>query len=135
MGYSPKLWGNEGWHLIHYVALNYSQNPTEEEKKRYLTFLESLQYVLPCIGCANNWGEKLKKHPPNLESRSGFFKWSVDMHNQVNKSNGKKELSYDDALNKLVKKKKVELVKDSILLSGSAILVLYLFSKIIARRV
>jgi hypothetical protein len=114
--------------------LNYPTHPTEEDKKRYYSFLESLKYVLPCIGCANNWADKMKDYPPKLNNRKEFFEWSVDMHNQVNKSNGKKELSYNDALNRLSKKKEYELIKDSILLTGSAFLIITFFSLIIARR-
>jgi hypothetical protein len=29
MGISPKVWGKEGWHFIHYVALNYPDKPTQ----------------------------------------------------------------------------------------------------------
>jgi FAD-linked sulfhydryl oxidase len=126
MGFSPKLWGNEGWHFIHFVALNYPDKPTEANKKTYLMFLETLQFTLPCEGCQFNWSEKLKKHPPNLESRKDFFEWTVDMHNQINETNGKPKISYDKALKKISKKKEIEIWKDSILVS-SAITVFILF--------
>jgi len=135
MGFSPKQWGNEGWHLIHYVTLNYPSSPTEEDKKRYIGFLESLQYVLPCEGCSYNWGLKVKEHPPKLDNRKEFFEWSVDMHNEVNKSHGKKELTYEEALKQIANKKKKELIKDSILLTGSIIGVLFVLSYTITRKV
>lgn len=134
MGFSPKQWGNEGWHLIHYVTLNYPSKPTEEDKKRYMGFLESLQYVLPCEGCSYNWGLKLKENPPKLDNRKEFFQWSVDMHNEVNKSHGKKELTYEEALNRIAKKKQIELIKDSILLCTFTIGFLTMFSYVISKR-
>ena len=119
MGYSPKIWGKEGWHFIHMTALNFPLEPTEEDRKNYMQFLESLQFVLPCEGCAYNWSEKLKTHPPKMENRDEFFRWTVDMHNQVNVSNGKKEINYEDALKRLDEKRKLESLKDSFVLTSA----------------
>jgi hypothetical protein len=117
MGISPKLWGNEGWHFIHMTALNYPEKPTEQDKKNYTQFLESLVYTLPCEGCSFNWLKKLRETPPNLNSRKEFFEWTVDRHNEVNKSNGKREISYDEALKKINTKKSVESLKDSFIIA------------------
>jgi len=101
MGYNSKVWGSQGWHFIHYVCLNYPINPTEEDKRNYLSFFESLKYVLPCGICAYNWSEKMEKTPPNLESREALFNWSVDRHNEINAEDGKQILTYDEALEKI----------------------------------
>ena len=135
MGYSPKEWGSEGWHLIHYASLNYPLNPTEEDKKNYLSFLESLKFVLPCEGCAFNWSEKLKQHPPKLNSRKEFFEWTVDMHNQVNKTNGKKTLTYAEALKKISKKKTIEYRKDAALLVGTIVTAVFLLAYTISKKI
>jgi len=122
MGYSPKLWGKEGWHFIHMVALNYPPNPNEEVKKRYLEFLHSLKYVLPCEFCSNHWAEKITEHPPNLENRKEFYNWTVDMHNLVNVSNKKSTISHEAALRKLNNKKKLENLKDSFVITSAIFL-------------
>jgi hypothetical protein len=128
MGYNPNLWGSEGWYFIHFVALNYPVNPTEQDKKNYMQFLESLQHTLPCEGCSYNFGMEMQSHPPNLNSRKEFFNWTVDMHNAVNKRNKKKELSYDDAMKQISKRKETERLKDSfILTSGIATAFFFLF--------
>jgi hypothetical protein len=97
MGYSPQLWGKQGWHFIHYVALNYPINPTPEDKKKYLDFLNNLHQVLPCPFCGMHFKENMEKHPPRLDNREEFFNWTVDMHNFVNELNGKKKLTYAQA--------------------------------------
>jgi hypothetical protein len=97
MGLSPQVWGKAGWNFIHSVALSYPTKPTKEDKENYLSFLKSLQYVLPCPTCANNFKDKLEKNPPNLENRKSLFKWTVDAHNEVNKEHNKKIISYQEA--------------------------------------
>ena len=133
MGYNPKIWGNEGWHFIHMTALNYPENPTQEDKKNYMQFLQSLRHTLPCEGCMQNWGEKLDKHPPNLNSRKEFFEWTVDMHNEVNSTNGKRQLSYDEALKKINQKKKIENLKDSFLIASAITVVVSFYYGFIKR--
>lgn len=135
MGYSPKLWGSEGWHFIHFVALNYPNNPTEEDKTNYLNFLKSLEFTLPCEGCAYNFAQKLKKSPPNLNSRNELFEWTVDVHNQVNKENGKKILSYEEAYKKTIQKKNIDILKDSALFSTLSISFLLLLSYKISKTI
>jgi hypothetical protein len=117
MGYSPKIWGKEGWHLIHFVALNYPEKPTEEDKKNYKTFYEMLQHTLPCEGCSYNWGLKMKEHPPKLDNREELVHWTIDMHNFVNKGHGKKELEYEKAIKLVFAKRYREIIKDSAILS------------------
>ena len=95
---SPKIWGRQGWHFIHCVAMSYPQNPTDQDKHNYTAFFRSLQNVLPCPSCAENFRAKMEKYPPSLENPQSLFKWTVDMHNFVNAENGKPILSYDYAL-------------------------------------
>jgi hypothetical protein len=45
----------------------------------------------------------MKNLPPRMNNNKEFFEWTVDMHNTVNKQNGKKEISYDAALEQLGK--------------------------------
>jgi hypothetical protein len=133
MGYSPKIWGKEGWHFIHMVALNYPFNPTEEVKNNYSEFFHSLQHVLPCEFCSISWAEKIKENPPNLKSRKELFDWTVDMHNLVNVSNKKSTISYDAALRKINNKKSSENLKESFIITSaiflSAIAIKNIFQK------
>lgn len=98
MGYSPKLWGKQAWHFIHMVALSYPYMASEETKKKYYDFYESLGHTLPCGTCAKHYKEKFEANPPRLENRNELFRWTVDIHNSVNKDIGKNQISYDKAL-------------------------------------
>jgi len=48
---------------------------------------------LPCPKCRQHFEEFLRSHPPDFESRTRFFSWTVAAHNFVNRSNGKPEMS------------------------------------------
>ena len=47
-GMLTSVWGPAAWHLLHTISFNYPINPTEENKKQYKEFVESLANVLPC---------------------------------------------------------------------------------------
>ena len=101
MGYSPLLWGKEAWHFIHYVALAYI--PSEENKSSYMNFFNSLPDTLPCPICGEHFKQNMQKYPPRFDTSNDLFEWTVDMHNEVNKQNGKKVLTYEEALNEILK--------------------------------
>lgn len=101
MGLSPSLWGKQAWHFIHIVALSYPNNPSDADKENYSAFFNSLKHTLPCPICAKHFEENMVKLPIRLESTKDLFEWSVDVHNEVNKSNGKKVLSYEEALKEI----------------------------------
>jgi hypothetical protein len=101
MGYSPKLWGKQAWHFIHMVALSYPYMASEETKKKYYDFYESLGHTLPCGTCAQHYKKKFEANPPRMENRNELFRWTVDIHNSVNKDIGKNQISYDKALSQL----------------------------------
>jgi len=131
MGISPNYWGKEGWHFIHYVALNYPDKPTEEDKINYTKFLDSVEHILPCPICGHHFKQNMEKHPPNLDSQMDFFRWTVDMHNFVNKQNGKKQMSYENALYELQKNPKY--LKQGLLLSFAIISCVLIGTKIISK--
>ena len=96
----PSSWGPHGWKFIHMVALGYPQIPSEDQKKNYRVFFEILQHVLPCSICSNNYSMHLKELPLTdeiLSNSDNLLKWTVDLHNIVNKEKGKKVYDYDEA--------------------------------------
>ena len=64
-------------------------------------FYYSLQDVLPCDKCAENYKQNLIENPidNHMESREDLMKWVVDIHNSVNKELNKEVLDYDTAIN------------------------------------
>lgn len=131
MGISPKMWGRQGWHFIHYVALNYPDKPTQEDREVYLQFLNNLENILPCPICGNHFKENMEKHPPNMNSKMEFFNWTVDMHNFVNELHGKKKVTYEKALDELTKNP--DYIRNGVILSMSLLALVLFTSKIVAR--
>jgi hypothetical protein len=108
MGINAEHWGKQGWHFIHTITLGYPIEPTDADKQNYLTFLKSLEIVLPCPFCAEHFKQNMIKIPPRLDNSIEFFNWSVDMHNEVNKMNGKPILTYEQAKEELIKNSKTK---------------------------
>ena len=87
---SPEIWGPSTWRAIHYVALGYPSAPSEDDVAAYGAFFGSLQRVLPCESCANNYRRHLRELPIEPYLRSGrLFEWTVLLHNLVNRELGK----------------------------------------------
>jgi FAD-linked sulfhydryl oxidase len=87
MQFPPTVWGPFFWHTIHIVALGYSKNPSYTEKKCAKDFYESLAFLLPCGICREHYSEHLKANPitPFLDTRADLLKWTIMIHNSVNK--------------------------------------------------
>ena len=103
MRIGPDVWGPHGWKFLHFLALAYPLEPTEDNKKHYKQFFELLQFMLPCSICANNFKRHIETDLPIsdevLKNRDNFVKWSIDLHNIVNKETGKREIPHEEALN------------------------------------
>lgn len=130
----PNYWGNHGWYFIHYTALGYPDNPTDEDKNNYKLFYYNLQNTLPCLKCANNFKQNIQELPIDsfLNSRNDLFKWTVYIHNMVNNELGKKNLSYEEAINKYQNNKinfNFNNVSISIALILLVIIIFYMFLK------
>lgn len=101
MPIGPDKWGVHGWKFIHHIALGYPNNPSENEKNNYKSFFILLGNVLPCNICSEHYYENLLRHPLTddvFSSKINLINWTIDMHNEVNKKNGKKIYKYDEAL-------------------------------------
>ena len=99
----PNYWGPKAWYFIHSIALGYSNNPTDIEKEKYKIFFENLGYVLPCQNCQEHYTKNLIKEELDiaLKNKKKLFKWTVDLHNKVNKMIGKRIYSYEEALEEM----------------------------------
>ena len=102
----PDIWGPHGWRFLHYMTLGYPNKPTENDKKIYRNFIETFKEIIPCNLCKNHFKKNLLVHPltDNVMSNTlNFINWSIDMHNEVNKSNNKRILSYKDGLEEILR--------------------------------
>lgn len=84
----PSVWGPFFWHTMHMAAIGYSKTPTYGEKHAAKEFFEALQFLIPCEVCRQHYRKNLQDMPvsPHLDRREDLFRWTVNMHNQVNKT-------------------------------------------------
>ena len=99
---NQNVWGKCTWVLIHSIAVNYPEYPSPIEKENTIKFFLILGDVLPCRFCRQHYKENLKYLPINADSKMELVNWTIDLHNRVNASTGKKILSRDDALQKII---------------------------------
>lgn len=100
MQFPPSVWGPFFWHTIHIVALGYPNSPTYTDKKSAKEFYESLAFLLPCAICKEHYKEHLAKNPltPFLDSKKDLLKWTINIHNLVNKKLGKPEWTHEEVM-------------------------------------
>ena len=87
MQFPPSVWGPFFCHTIHIVALGYPKSPTYTDKKSAKEFYESFAFLLPCAICREHYKDHLGKNPltPFLDSKKDLLKWTIDIHNAINK--------------------------------------------------
>lgn len=99
-GMLTSVWGPSMWHYLHSMSFNYPTNPTPSNKKHYLQFILSLQFVLPCGKCRANLVENFKKLPlqmKDMKNRETFSRYVYNLHELINTMLGKcSNLTYDD---------------------------------------
>ena len=86
----------------------YPDNPTNIDKQNMKTFFSSIGSILPCEKCRLNFSRHTINYPLNdnvLSSRFDLVNWLINVHNEVNKMNGKKVLSYDEVMELYLYKK------------------------------
>lgn len=96
----PDIWGSFMWYTIHFIALDYSSNPSASEKIDYKYYFQNLHKVIPCYKCAQHYIEHLREIPLTddiLKNNKSLFNWTVKLHNIVNKMVGKKIWNSDKA--------------------------------------
>ena len=95
--FEPSIWGPRAWFFLETICMGYPTDPTYEEKKMAEDFFNSLQFMIPCEKCRNNYKKHLRQYPINgkvLSSRDNLFMWIIDVHNSVHSN---KQKSYDDS--------------------------------------
>ena len=105
MPLGPDVWGPHGWKFLHFVAIGYPKNPTDEDKLNYKNFFTMIPNILPCSICSDHYSKNLIKYPLTneiLTDRIKLFNWTVDMHNEVNITNNKNKINYDLAFKLLL---------------------------------
>jgi hypothetical protein len=94
MNIPPTKWGPHFWMTLHIACLGC------QDYKIIAGFVEGFKTVIPCLSCRLHFDSVLSENP--VPEDGDFFRWSVDVHNIVNKRLGKPEFSYEDALANIV---------------------------------
>ena len=96
----PSVWGPFFWHTIHITAIGYPKDPSYAHKKAAKEFFESLGQLIPCSICREHYMTHLQKMPisPHLDRRDDLFRWTVNLHNEVNESLGKPRVTEAESL-------------------------------------
>jgi hypothetical protein len=96
----PNVWGSKLWFVIHTMALNFPENPTYDDIRNYESFFNNLKFVIPCDKCKIHFAQRLQKKPVinHLKNPDSLFRYTIDIHNDVNKSLGKRIYLYDEVV-------------------------------------
>ena len=101
-GFSTYVWGPCMWYFLHTMSFNYPVKPTAADRKHYMGFLKSLQYVLPCKSCRENYTINIKSKGCKLnmavmKNRDTLSRWMCKIHNTINTQIGKnKDVKFED---------------------------------------
>lgn len=93
-------WGPMTWKTLHCITYYYPHNPSNEIKKLYADFFNTVVVaILPCPICQKHYLKQLRDRPiyNNLHDRRSLSRWLVDLHNNVNKRNRKRIIKYEEA--------------------------------------
>ena len=104
-GMLTSIWGPSMWHFLHTISFNYPVKPTKEDRINYYNYLMSLQKILPCSFCRENFKSNLKSSKfsksYSLKNRTTFSKSIYNLHEEVNKMLGKtSDLTYKQVKNR-----------------------------------
>jgi hypothetical protein len=92
-GMLTAVWGPPMWHSLHTISFNYPVNPSKEQKDNYYQYFKSLEHVLPCRYCRENYKENLKTlkfSKAHFKDRDSLSRFVYKLHEMVNKNLGKK---------------------------------------------
>ena len=114
MALNPEIWGPFYWFVLHTIALTYPENPNETIKKKYYDFIHNIPLFLPIPAIGNQFSVLLDKYPvtPYLDSQSSFVKWMHFIHNKINISLDKPEITMEEAMVKYYEHYKPKAIKE-----------------------
>lgn len=96
---NKNIWGKYFWKTMHITALSYPSNPSLTDKDTYKDFFSIIGDVLPCKKCSINYKRHLEEIPifQYLENKQELFKWTILLHNIVNRELGKSQWNIEYA--------------------------------------
>lgn len=100
------IWGPQYWFVLMTMAHTYPESPTTVTKRKYYDFIMNLPLFMPNPEMGNRFADTLDRFPvtPYLDKRESFVRWIVFIHNKINVSLGKPELSVEEATEEYFRK-------------------------------
>lgn len=96
-GISPKIWGRSAWNFLFSIALTYD----ETKKENYNIFFRSLENVLPCVECRDNYKKSLPGLNDALTSKKKLLLWLLNKRNEIAIENKNKTLTLNQVLREI----------------------------------
>lgn len=96
----PNVWGPHYWFFLHTLAYSYPDTPNEFTKRKYYDLIQNMPLFLPNPEIAKRFSQTLDKYPvtPYLDCRESFVRWTIYIHNYVNRTLEKPEWELLEAL-------------------------------------
>ena len=118
MELDPSVWGPHYWFVLNTIVLHYPKSPNKSIKKKYYNLIQNVPLFLPNMNIKKKFNDLLNEFPvsPYLDTRESFTRWIHFIHNKINKSMGKNEISLSCFLNNYYKnyKPKSTIIKEEI---------------------
>ena len=78
---NPEVWGPPAWTFLHSITLAYPDNPSDIDKSNYENFFNTLQPILPCAKCSQNYLRHLQEDPisNNLDNKKSLVNWLISV--------------------------------------------------------
>lgn len=95
-----EVWGPHYWMFLMTAAASYPDNPNAVIKRKFYDLIQNMPVFIPNHDIADNFSRLLDRYPvtPYLDSRSSLMKWVHFIHNRVNVSLGRDEMSLSEAM-------------------------------------
>lgn len=95
-----EVWGPQYWFVFHTLCYAYPEKPNRVSKKKMYDFVQNIPFIIPNIPISDYFTKLLDKYPVTsyLDSRVDLIKWFHFIHNEINRSLGKQELSYEESI-------------------------------------
>ena len=81
--------GRATWLLLHSIASQYPDEPTEREKRDAKNLINAMATLYPCKECQTHFKTVIERNPPEVDSSVSFQEWMCKVHNAVNEKLGK----------------------------------------------
>lgn len=102
MRFEPSIWGPHYWFFLHTISESYPIYPNAVTKRKYYDLIQNFPLFIPNEEIGNKFSEILDKYPvtPYLDNRDSFVRWVHFIHNKINVSLSKQEISLPSGLAK-----------------------------------